>query len=181
MPEEMTEQLKAPGEAMVRNAIALDEQRSDSNQFVTLEAGHMPMSPDIIRNSILGLETALKGLPPEEKFGLETMHNFIDGIYARTVMMRAGTLITGRIHKLEHMVIVSQGSASVVSEEFGSKQINAPCIFISPPGVKRLLFIHHDMIWTTIHPNPTNTRDTDQLERELTVEHYGELSGSGAV
>jgi len=158
-----------------RNSVALTPITSDTKQFITLEGGYSEITPELIRNSILSLETAMSGLPGETKLGLETMHNFTDGIYIRTVYMRAGSLITGKIHKLEHTVIVSKGRASIVSEDTGAREITAPMIFISPPGVKRLLFIREDMIFTTVHPNPTNTRDLAQLEAALMIESYEAL------
>jgi hypothetical protein len=114
-------------------------------------------------------------VPEDQKIGLETMHNFLPGVYTRTVFMKAGSLFTGKIHKQEHIAILSSGSASVVSEEFGSKLLKAPMVFVSPPGVKRLLFIHEDMVWTTVHPNPDDSRDLAKLEAELIAETYEDL------
>lgn len=150
-------------------SIALTEQRPDSKQFITIEGGLSELSPEIIRNSITGLEKAMHGLPDESKCGAETMHNFTDGIYVRTVFMKAGTLFTGKTHKLEHTVIVSKGVASIVDAALGASLLKAPAIFISPPGSKRLFFVHEDLIFTTIHPNPSNTRDIAKLEAELTI------------
>lgn len=157
------------------------KEQEQVNQFVTLEAGHSPVTPSLIRNSILGLEELMKGAPDEVKLGIETMHNFIDGTYVRTVLMPAGSLITGKIHKQEHIVIISQGSASVVSEELGAKHLSAPMLYVSPPGVKRLLFIHSDMIMTTVHPNPTNTRDIAKLEDELIAPDYANIPERSAL
>lgn len=148
---------------------------ADANTFITLESGHTPMSQNMLRKAVLGLEQVMLAAPDADKVALETMHNFTDGVYTRTVLMRAGSLITGKIHKQEHIVVVSQGAANVLSEEFGVKHITAPALFVSPPGVKRVLLIHEDMIWTTIHKNPTNTRDISILEAELIAADYSEL------
>lgn len=149
--------------------LSLTPQSADAKSFITLEGGDTELTPEVIRNSVLALESAMKGLPDVAKCGLETMHNFIDGVYTRTVYMPAGTLWTGQIHSKEHIVIVSKGSANVVSEDHGATFLQAPAIFNSPAGVKRLLFIQTDMIFTTVHPNPTNTRDLKQLEHALTL------------
>lgn len=106
---------------------------------------------------------------------LDVMHHFTDGIYCRTVLMRAGEIIVGKIHKREHIVVVSAGRAQVISEEFGSKDIVAPMVFKSPPGVKRALLILEDMVWTTIHKNSTNTEDMAILEDELIAKDYDEV------
>jgi hypothetical protein len=152
--------------------LALTKFNETTQSFITLEGGTAELSPEVIRNSISNIEAQMKGLPEESKLALETMHTFADGLYTRTVFMKAGSLIAGKIHKLEHIVVIGQGSASVVSEEFGSKLISAPMVFMSRPMVKRLLFIHSDMIWTTVHKNPTNTRDLKELEEFLIAPDY---------
>lgn len=158
------------------------QENQDGNSFLTIEGGFSELTPAMIRGSISQLQDAMIALPPEQKLALETMHNFADGTYVRTVFMKAGSLIVGKIHKLEHIVVIGKGSASVVSEEFGSKIISAPMIFVSPPFVKRLLFIHEDMVWTTVHKNPTNSRDLDLLEKELIVPDYDvEIKNEGEV
>lgn len=127
-----------------------------------------------IRESIHSLETTMKACP--DSFDtLEVMHHFTDGIYCRTVLMHAGELIVGKIHKREHIVVVSAGRAMVISEEFGAKEIVAPCVFKSPPGVKRALQILEDCVWTTIHKNETNTEDMSVLEEELIAKEYSEV------
>lgn len=144
-------------------------------QFITLEGGHTPLTPDVINNSILELEAAMGALPDESKVALETMHTFMPDIYVRTVYMKAGALVTGKIHAKEHIVIVSKGAASVVSAGHGAVEMIAPRIFVSAPGEKRLLFIREDMIFTTVHPNPTNTRDIATLEAELMAAEFNEV------
>lgn len=124
-----------------------------------------------MRESIAALEVAMRQQPDAFNV-LDVMHHFTDGIYCRTVLMRAGELIVGKIHKREHIVIVSAGRAKVISEEFGAKEITAPCVFKSPPGVKRALQILEDCVWTTIHKNETNNEDMDFLEEELIAKDY---------
>lgn len=142
------------------------------DSFITVEAGKNQLTPELLRKSITDIENRMLAAPENEKIALETKHHFADLVYVRTVFMKAGSLITGKIHKVEHVVIVSQGSASIVCEERGAQFINAPMIFISQPMVKRVLFIHEDMIFTTVHQNPTNTRDLDELEKLLVLPDY---------
>lgn len=153
--------------------------QEDLNTFVTMEAGFNKLTPEVIRNSISNIEKAMLTAPEDKKIALETKHTFAEGVYCRTVLMKAGSLITGKIHKLDHIVVIGQGSARVISEEFGSKIICAPMVFYSRPMVKRLLFVQEDMIWTTVHKNPTNTRDLDILEKELIAVEYEVLNKEG--
>lgn len=127
-----------------------------------------------LRNEIAFLEEKMRETPGSFD-SLEVMHHFTPGIYVRTVIMHPGELIMGKIHKKEHLVIVSQGKARVVSEEFGAVEITAPQIFKSPPGVKRVLLILETMIWTTVHENPSNTEDLGILEEELIAKNYSEV------
>lgn len=152
------------------------KENTEGKSFITVEAGFNALTPQMVRDSISQLEQKMLAAPEEQKIAIETTHNFSDGVYTRTVFMKAGSLITGKIHKLDHIVVIGQGSASVVSEEFGSKIIKAPMVFVSRPYVKRALFVHEDMVWTTVHKNPTNTRDLDLLEKELIAEDYKEIT-----
>lgn len=133
-----------------------------------------------IREEIAKLEQAMLAHPDAiaGHMSLDLMHHFTPGIYMRTVLMKAGDLIVGQIHKREHLVVVSAGRARVVSEEFdsGAKELVAPYIFKSQPGVKRALLILEDMVFTTVHSNPTNTQDLAQLEAELIAKDYSEVA-----
>lgn len=148
------------------------QQNDDGSSFLTIEGGFNKLSPEMIRKAVHSLEEKMLAAPDKDKVALETMHTFADGVYTRTVLMKAGSLITGKIHKLPHIVVIGQGSASVVSEEFGSKMISAPMVFMSREYVKRALFVHEDMVWTTVHPNPDNCRDLDILEDRLIAKDY---------
>lgn len=146
-----------------------------SEQFVTTKDG-ATVDVATLRGKIADLEKACRTVPDEHRIdSLEVMHHFTDGVYCRTVLMHAGELIIGKIHKREHIVVVSAGRASVVSEEFGAQEIKAPAVLKSPPGVKRVLFIHEDMVWTTIHKNSSNTEDLAKLEDELIAKEYDDV------
>lgn len=126
--------------------------------------------PDM-RESIETLAEAVGNLPVP-KVEIEVMHHFGDHTYCRTVLMKAGDIIVGKIHKKEHIAIISAGRATVVSEEFGKQEICAPFIMKSPPGARRALYIIEDMVWTTIHDNPTNTQNLAELEEYLIAKDY---------
>jgi hypothetical protein len=163
-------------EGGLSNNLLLSQECMDT--FATLEAGKLELTPQVVRQTMASLENKMAALPSAYHLALETTHNFADNVYTRTVFMKAGSLITGKIHKLDHVVVIQQGSATVISEEFGKKLIHAPMVFVSRPVVKRMLFIHEDMIWTTVHQNPTNTRDLEELERLLILPDYESLPGA---
>ena len=91
------------------------------------------------------------------------IHLFSPGIYMRGILMPAGHYILGHEHTQQHYNFVLTGKALVVVD--GVEDIvQAPCIFESKPGVRKLLIILEDMRWVTVHPNPTDERDIGKLE-----------------
>lgn len=101
-----------------------------------------------------------------EQLPIVPVHHFADGLYAREILIRAGTLLTGKVHSTEHLNIVSQGSIAVWTED-GMRIVTAPCTLISRPGTKRVGFALEDTVWTTIHANPQNLTDLTALELAL--------------
>lgn len=96
-------------------------------------------------------------------------HHFSKGIYAREMFIPAGTVLTGKIHRHEHLNIISAGDISVLTEE-GPKRIVAPYTVVSPPGTKRLGYAHTDTVWTTIHA--THETNLELLELEFITQEY---------
>lgn len=113
------------------------------------------------REQIIKLEQALKTLPQLE---IETNHYRVAGLYAREIRIPAGTILTGKVHKAEHLNIVSQGEI-IVWTEAGMKHIKAPFVLPSYPGAKRVGLALVDTVWVTIHA--TDKTDLDELEEEL--------------
>jgi hypothetical protein len=95
---------------------------------------------------------------------LPTAHHFFDGLYAREITIPAGTLLTGKIHRTEHLNVVVSGAIVVWSEDNGPRLIEAPCEFVAPAGVRKVGFALEDTVWTTVHANPDNVVDLDELE-----------------
>jgi hypothetical protein len=94
------------------------------------------------------------------------VHRFTPGLYVREIFMPKGTLVISRTHKTEHPFVVSQGHASVWSEEGGLVEIKAPHCGITKPGTRRILLIREDCIWTTFHP--TNETDPEKIVEQVT-------------
>jgi hypothetical protein len=88
------------------------------------------------------------------------------GVYVRVLRMKAGLRVVGKRHAQEHISIISQGRATVMTEE-GRQELVAPCEFVSPAGTKRFVWVHEDMVWTTIHR--TDKTDMAGIEAELII------------
>ena len=129
-----------------------------------------------IRTKILSFEEAL-GKIPGAKFGdnaFPLKHTFVDGMYVREIFMPKGYLTTSKIHKLSHPYFITKGEVSVLTEE-GVVRIKAPFSGITQPGTKRVIYIHEDCVWITVHPNPDNKEDLSKIEERIIAKTFDEL------
>lgn len=95
------------------------------------------------------------------------VHTFTPGLYLRQILMRKGSVLTSRIHKTTHPFIILTGEISVISEH-ERVTYRAPYIGITQPGTRRVLYAHEDTVWATIHANPTDIEDPDELVEMIT-------------
>ena len=112
-------------------------------------------------NAIVKLQDMMRELPQAE---LQTDHYFADGMYARVLSRKAGTLIVGKVHKKEHFYIIAKGKVRVASGE-DVQTYEAGAILVSKPGTKRAVLALEDSICVTIHR--TKKRNLDKIEHEL--------------
>jgi len=121
--------------------------------------------------NIFNLENALKkdGIPVD----IETKHHFAKGLYAREITIPEGVVLTGKIHKTEHLNIVAEGEVHIVAEGF-SEVIKAPATLVAFPGVKKAMHAIKKTVFITVHA--THITDIEELERELVTESYKEIS-----
>ena len=83
-------------------------------------------------------------------------HTFADGLYIREIFMPKGQIISTGIHKKEHPYFVLKGDISVLTDK-GVERIKAPYNGITKPGTKRLIYMHEDSIWITVHATDKST------------------------
>lgn len=121
------------------------------------------------RNTLMQLQAAVSELPPAET---PLRHYFAGGIYARELTIPAGVVVVGKIHKHEHLLIVSQGDVSILTEE-GPRRVQAPCTLIGKPGIKRAAFAHSDTVVTCFHA--TDETDLDKIEAQFIAPDYESL------
>jgi hypothetical protein len=132
------------------------------------------------RQKILALEAELARLPSIEPF--VTLNEFFaPGQYAREFKLAARpwgddrqAVVIGKIHRHAHVNVVSKGRCTVYTED-GLMEVQAPMTFISAPGTKRVVVIHEDLVWTTVHHNPTDETDLARLEAEIIAVDYNTL------
>jgi hypothetical protein len=129
--------------------------------------GFMPRILEIERKI---LEEGQKGCE-----GVPYSHYFLDGTYVRSMFVKKGQLIVGRLHKQDCITIVSQGSMKVLDPK-GIKIVSAPFISFDKAGVKRIGYVLEDC--TFINVFTTDCTDLDTIEDELgclTVSDYAQF------
>jgi hypothetical protein len=92
------------------------------------------------REKVLALEQQISMGPRLE---LPLRHFIGGGLYCRELFIPAGVILTGHIHKFEHIAICTMGDISIY-DETGLHRIKAGDIFVSKPGVKRAGYAHQD-------------------------------------
>lgn len=144
---------------------------------------HKQLSPDTKLNMVE--DWLLKNSGQFQDFGEELAcfkltHTFLPGLYVRQIYMPAGSVLTTKIHKMEHPFFVLQGSVSVYSEKDGPQLVSGPYRGITVPGTRRLLVVHEDVVWITVHPNPENITDVETLDRLFTYHaEHTQMLGMG--
>ena len=132
-------------------------------------------TPQKRREWIHNLEEIVRDLPNSDENGEKTCpleHRFADGMYIRTGFMPAGSLVVGKIHRYETINVLHAGTVTIITEEDGVKRYTAPDIIISSAGCKKALYIHEDCYFSNINRNRTDTRDVEELEKELIAQDY---------
>ncbi len=100
-------------------------------------------------------------------------HTFTDGIYVREIFIPAGAAVVGKIHKHRHPNFLMSGTVRLITED-GYEEITGPKSIVSKEGTKRVLFAMTDLVWITVHHNPTNTEDLQKIENIVIADSYQE-------
>jgi len=130
-------------------------------------------NPMMVRTKILTMQAAIESIPGAMRgdcFPLK--HTFVDGAYVREIFMPKGMLIVSKLHKITHPYFVMKGDVSVFTEE-GIVRIKAPYYGVTKAGTKRVLYIHEDTLWVTVHV--TQETDLVKIEEEIISKSYAEF------
>lgn len=116
-----------------------------------------------LRRKIDGAEAVMREMPQVE---IPLRHQFADGLYGREILIPAGTMVTGKIHRRADLNFVLYGEMDVLTES-GMKRVVGPCWFAGKAGAKQVGYAHTDCLWITVHA--TENRDLETLEDEILV------------
>lgn len=93
-------------------------------------------------------------------------HHFADGVYGREMFMPAGMMLTGKMHRFSTLNFLLSGDITVTTPE-GVRRIQAPAMFVSPAGMKKVMFAHTDAVFATVHP--TKITDIASIESKFII------------
>ncbi|RDL44366.1 hypothetical protein DN730_08150 [Marinomonas piezotolerans] len=108
----------------------------------------------------------------QEQIELPVEHLFVNGMYARKILIPKGTVLTGAVHKWGYVDIMLSGDISVATPE-GVKRMTGWQILEGKAGRKRMGYAHEDTHWITVHRTDATT--SDGIESILTVQNMAQF------
>lgn len=115
--------------------------------------------------SVYDLEAALLRLPQAD---IKTEHSFCDGLYARTISIPAGTVLTGAVHQHASFWVVRSGELAFTTEGGETVIAYSGQMGSSGAGIKRAGFALTDVVFTTFHANADNEINPERLWDKFT-------------
>ena len=137
----------------------------DSSSVSFLPSAGMPKGlRTLVLERIYTIEDIMLGL---EQVECPLRHLFAPFVYLREMIVPAGTVMTGMLHRFDDVSIMSKGDMSILGDDGKFRRVSGHNIFYGKAGLKKIGIAHEETIWTSIHPNPTNETDIDKLEAML--------------
>ena len=131
------------------------------------------IGPASIRGLMMDIEEKINDNPLHMTANdLPLKHEFIDGLYIRESFVQAGVLFTTRIHKVDHVMILMEGAAEIMTDT-GFKRIEAPFRTITKRGTKRVVITETDTVCITVHPTSCTT--VEDVEKELYADSFEQV------
>lgn len=96
-------------------------------------------------------------------------HYFGEGVYARSLLIPAGTVVIGKVHKQDRICIIAQGSCTFI-DEWQKKTVEAPYIGEFKAGSKTAVYAHTDTLWVACLG--TELQDPDTVIEELVENNH---------
>lgn len=121
------------------------------------------------------LERELLAQPEELRaaFQPEYHHHWAPGLYAREMRVKAGTVVTSKVHKFAGLSILSKGRMLLYRGDGTTQEVSAGFHIVAPAGTKRAALVLEDAVWTCMHA--TDLTDVDLIERHFIAQDMGEF------
>lgn len=136
----------------------------DATAFLALPASDEALAR---RRKIYALQDALLSNVPGSGNGPEPHRLLVDGMIFRELTIPAGLVVVSKRHAREHICTISKGSATVFTED-GITKVVGPYSWVSPAGSKRVLYVHEEIVWATVHR--TELTDHDEIEKDVIMD-----------
>lgn len=124
------------------------------------------LSRDLV--SIFAMQKILMDL--NDPIDMPLRHFFAPHVCLREITMPANSFVIGKMHKTEHLNIITKGDVSVMGADGKAIRYTVtshPIVFVSYPGVKKVLYNHAETVWMV--PHITEETDLDKLEQDVIV------------
>jgi hypothetical protein len=96
-------------------------------------------------------------------------------LYGREMSVGKGAIIIGKIHKHPVINVLLKGKLLVVSES-GRRTVEAPCAYVSEPGIKKIGYVLEDCVWLNVlMTDEVGEENLDSIISKHTAENYAEL------
>jgi len=124
-----------------------------------------------MRRRVERLEGSMAGLPQVD---CPVFHFTAPGQIARRMEIPAGTVVTGAVHKLEHLIVIAKGRLRIVTED-GTRDAAAGDVFTCKPGMKNAVTALEDSVWVNVFA--VDETDPDKLVELVTESKAEDLLG----
>lgn len=120
------------------------------------------------REAIQALEHDLSFLPQED---LQVRHVACGDVLARELFIPKGTMLTGAIHKFDHVEVMAYGDMTLATDSGEPERLQGYHLLEGQAGKKRAALAHEDTMWITFHNVPTD-RDLGDIRAYLTCDTF---------
>ncbi len=110
------------------------------------------------------------------------IHHFTDNeqtelnTCCREFLVPAGTILTGVIYKIEVFWVMVKGKMRLIEGDH-IREIEAPCLLKNVVGTKNSGYAYEDCLFYGITPNPTNSRDLEEVINVFSATPANEVQG----
>ena len=114
---------------------------------------------------------------PEAEIKPMVNHHFAPQIYIREFLGPKDSIVVSRVHKDPNLFILVKGHVKIVSSTQKKEQVDVFkdfAICTTPANTKRVGYFLEDTIILTIHPNPDDSRDIEELEARIAIDSFEE-------
>lgn len=112
------------------------------------------------------LEVAMMAFPAA---AFPIRHEYLPGMYIKTGIFAAHTLVTGEEHTTRHPWVMLRGSMTIATPD-GPVTLTGPCRGITEPGTRRVAVVHEETEFSTFHA--TDLMDPEEIKAAITVKRH---------